>query len=71
MRIGDQSHENPQKLENRMGKGTGKFIKNIFKKIKRVLNMSSNTAAFTPEIIEKIARYRDEKEGLGRAEVTL
>ncbi|GHE96721.1 hypothetical protein [Thalassotalea profundi] len=28
--------------------------------------MSTNTAAFTPEIIEKIARYRDEKEGLGR-----
>lgn len=28
--------------------------------------MTTNTAAFTPEIIEKIARCKDEQQGLGR-----
>lgn len=28
--------------------------------------MSTNTAAFTPEIIEKVARYKDDQQGLGR-----
>ncbi|MDN4502215.1 hypothetical protein QX776_07360 [Alteromonadaceae bacterium BrNp21-10] len=28
--------------------------------------MSTNTAAFTPEIINKIARYKDDQLGIGR-----